>query len=694
MRKLMLCSAVLLAWGCKDGGGTPPPVATQVAVLPGSVSLDAIGATRVVQARVADQNGRAMTGVAITWASSSAAVIVAGAGGDSAVVTAVGNGAANITATAGGIAGSASVQVAQVATVAQKVGGDGQTGAAGTALPAPLTLGVRDRLGGPVAGVPVTFVKLSGDGALSSASSATGADGNATVTWTLGTEANTYQAVSATAAGLATVQFQATIVAGPAAAAAPTAGNNQTTGVRAAVPVHPAVMVRDAFGNRVSGATVQFTVTGGGGSVTGATRTTVDGAATVGGWTLGAAPGVNTLTATIPGTAVAPVVFTAMGGVAGTLSIAAGDNQAAMAETPVATAPAVVVRDGSGNPVAGISVTFAVTAGGGAVGSASATTDAGGVASAGSWTLGAGGGPNTLTATAVGILAPPVVLRGTGCVGGGGIGYRLTLCMTTAMTASQRTVFQTAAQRWSAVVSGDLPDVPTGSIPAGSCGAGSPGLNLTVDDLLIFAGVQTIDGPGGVLGSAGPCFVRDGSNLPVIGVMRFDAADMAQLETAGLLNAVIIHEMGHVLGIGSLWPTLSLLQNASTASITRDTYFSGANGIAGFNAVGGSFYTGGQKVPVENTGGQGTMNAHWRESVMGRELMTGFINTGSNPLSEVTVRSLVDMGYVVNLSFADPFMLPLQPAAGAAAGLRLHNDVYTGPRYTIDRQGRFTRIRN
>ena len=38
--------------------------------------------------------------------------------------------------------------------------------------------------------------------------------------------------------------------------------------------------------------------------------------------------------------------------------------------------------------------------------------------------------------------------------------------------------------------------------------------------------------------------------------------------------------------------------------------------------------------------------------------MTGFINFGTNPLSGVTVASLADLGYTVNLLGADPYSLP------------------------------------
>jgi hypothetical protein len=178
--------------------------------------------------------------------------------------------------------------------------------------------------------------------------------------------------------------------------------------------------------------------------------------------------------------------------------------------------------------------------------------------------------------------------------------------------------------------------------------------------------------------------------------MRFDAADVAQLETANQLGLVILHEMGHVLGIGSMWSTFGLLQNRTPdTGAPLDTYYSGTNGIAGFNAIGGTTYTGGQKVPVENTGGPGTANSHWRENVLKNELMTGYLNAGSNPLSVLTVRSLQDMGYTVNTGGADPFFLTLAvraPEATAAApkGLHLVDDVYRGPLYSIDRHGRRT----
>jgi hypothetical protein len=690
MRKLLCCTAIaLLAAGCKDGGGGTPSVATTVTVSPGSVSLNAIGATQVVRATVADEKGKAMRGAALSWSSSSSAVTVAGAGGDSAIVTAAGNGSASITASSGGISGAVTAQVAQVATVVQKTGGDAQTGAVGSMLPQPVSVSVRDRLGQPVAGVTVNL-SVVGGGSLSAASGVSGADGSVAVNWTLGTAAGSVQRVAATAT-VGSVEFNATAVAGPAATAVVAAGNNQRVLRSATVGTAPRVVVRDGFGNATPGVAVQFSVTGGGGSVTGPAQTTdANGSAAVASWTLGAALGTNSLTATFPGTAVPPLVFTAIAADAGTVTVQNGQNQAAMAGAVVPNPPTVVVRDGTGAVLAGMQVTFTVTGGGGSVGNATATTNASGVASAGSWTLGPDAGPNTLTASVASLTGAPVTFRGTGCTGGGATGYQLTLCFTSPMSAVQRAAFQNAAARWSSVITADLPDLEVG-IPSGHCGAGSPILDQTIDDLMIFATVEPIDGPGDILGQAGWCYSRD-PGLPVLGLMSFDEADMNSLEASGGLNAVILHEMGHVIGIGTFWSTLGLLHNPSSNGNVQDTWFSGAQGIAGFNAIGGATYTGGQKVPVENTGGPGTFNGHWRESVLGRELMTGYLNSGSNPLSQLTARSLIDLGYTVNVAAADAFSASLSMQGTSGTRLRLHNDIYTGPRYKIDRQGRRTRL--
>ena len=93
---------------------------------------------------------------------------------------------------------------------------------------------------------------------------------------------------------------------------------------------------------------------------------------------------------------------------------------------------------------------------------------------------------------------------------------------------------------------------------------------------------------------------------------------------------------------------------------------------------------------MEDTGGQGTVDSHWRESVFDNELMTGFIGPGANPLSAITLQALADMGYSVNLSAADPYTLDaaLRLRGSIAGGaFQLHDDIARGPIYTLDERG-------
>ena len=114
---LLLAGTAGVVWvsSCGDGAVEPPPppapVATTVTVNPGSAALTALGETARFTAEVRDQNGQAMAGAAIAWASSNASVATVDASG---VATAAANGSATITATAGSVSGTAAVTVAQV----------------------------------------------------------------------------------------------------------------------------------------------------------------------------------------------------------------------------------------------------------------------------------------------------------------------------------------------------------------------------------------------------------------------------------------------------------------------------------------------------------------------------------------------------------------------------------------------------
>jgi hypothetical protein len=226
------------------------------------------------------------------------------------------------------------------------------------------------------------------------------------------------------------------------------------------------------------------------------------------------------------------------------------------------------------------------------------------------------------------------------------------------LNARQRAAFTAAADRWSRVIVGDLPSVLVDG--------------EVIDDVLILAQGTAIDGPGRILGQAGPTHLRPASAgaagfLTAKGIMSFDTADLAKMNAAGTLNDVISHEMGHVLGIGTLWEQKDLLDGAGGSNPT----FSGPGAMEEYRVLRGGGRR--RRVPVENTGGPGTRDGHWRETVFRNELMSGFISEPGNPLSRVTVASLGDLGYEVDLEAGEPYQLP-NLFALAEAGVLVEHD--------------------
>ena len=233
-----------------------------------------------------------------------------------------------------------------------------------------------------------------------------------------------------------------------------------------------------------------------------------------------------------------------------------------------------------------------------------------------------------------------------------------------AMPASDQALFANAAARIEQIVVSAPPLVSAQNADvAKNCGAtGVPIFSGTIDGILIYASFDSIDGRGKILAQSGPCYVRtktDGSSdfRTAIGSMKFDTADVAALAASGNLQEVVTHEMLHVLGFGTYWDSTTGNANLLINYGSNVSYI-GAGGIAGCKAVGG-VNTCATSVPVEGSaGGEGTVNSHWRESVFGNELMTGFINAGKNPLSIMTIESLEDLGYTVDVTVADPYSHP------------------------------------
>jgi hypothetical protein len=210
---------------------------------------------------------------------------------------------------------------------------------------------------------------------------------------------------------------------------------------------------------------------------------------------------------------------------------------------------------------------------------------------------------------------------------------------------AQRGAFAAAADRWARVVVGELPGV----LADGEY----------IDDVLVLVQGVELDGPGGVVGQAGPTHLRPraaeaAAYLPAKGVMSFDVADLARLAVDGTLVDVLAHELGHVLGFGTTWKHKLLISGETSYNPT----FAGDAAMAEYQALRGGGRP--RRVPVEDTGGPGTRGAHWREALLPRELMAcaSWPPAESAALSRLTVASLADLGYQVDLDGAEPYTLP------------------------------------
>lgn len=377
--------------------------------------------------RVRDQYNNPVPSAAVTFT-------VTGGGGSVVPVTSVStdaNGRARVTSWTLGTAAGANTLQAQTGGVTavtfnatgtagapagtSKTAGDAQTVTVNTAVPVLPTLLVTDQFGNPVESVTVTFNVASGGGGVTGGIRKTDGTGLAAVgSWTLGSVAGA-NTLTATAASLPAATFSATGNADVADSIKLNAGNNQTDTVKATLATAYSVRVADQYGNGVPGRTVTWGVTGGG-SITPTSVTNSSGIASAT-RVFGTAAGAQGATATVAGLNGSPVTFsaTAAHGAATTIVKLAGDNQSATAGSAVSIPPSAKVIDQYGNAVAGVGVTFAVTAGGGSVVPVSAiTTDVAGTATVTSWTLGPGAGTNndTLTASASGLPSARFVASG------------------------------------------------------------------------------------------------------------------------------------------------------------------------------------------------------------------------------------------------------------------------------------------
>ena len=271
-----------------------------------------------------------------------------------------------------------------------------------------------------------------------------------------------------------------------------------------------------------------------------------------------------------------------------------------------------------------------------------------------------------------------------------------------------------------------------------------------IDDMLVWVDAFHDDGPGGTLAAAAVCSVRDatdapvgirrqGYGIPVIGWFYFDLDDVDR-QTQDQLNATVLHELGHTLGLGA--PSRAAgtwYQQAGCADPNKITglcyhslhlspYTPGPRAIRAFDAANGKDTEGRdlffrRKVPLEPGRRGGSSGGHWEEDVLQYELMTPYVSMrddGAIPFSAITAGFMVDMGYslqgTLSTSWPDQYCIPdidpfdgtlpcIDPSGDApftnlpmeerirrGLVIDLTHDVVVGPVKAIDVNGRITGI--
>ena len=243
---------------------------------------------------------------------------------------------------------------------------------------------------------------------------------------------------------------------------------------------------------------------------------------------------------------------------------------------------------------------------------------------------------------------------------------------------NRQDLYLESAKIWESIIVGGLPSVNTGGkmrMPSGC-----PKYPKIVDEIHVCAMEIDNDGVGGVLGSAGPHYVRRDSGLPIGGHMRFDRADAARLIQSQRWQNVIIHELGHVLGLGTLW------HDGKTDNVNDSLVYQGKEAqrvwSEDWKCVG--------TPPIELDGGSGTRGGHWDERCFRNELLTGYLSSTSvNPISKLTIAALDDLGYEVDYSRAQPYSPQESCCNGNLYRSRILQDFFEEPKKpSISEDGR------
>jgi hypothetical protein len=244
--------------------------------------------------------------------------------------------------------------------------------------------------------------------------------------------------------------------------------------------------------------------------------------------------------------------------------------------------------------------------------------------------------------------------------------FTITLSFDASVPTDDQADFQRGAQRWERVITGDLVDIDGASIPADL--ASPCTFPDTIDDIFVCVYYEQLS--PGLAGQGGYRYTRSNDGLPVAGFMRFDPEQVVVARAVGALDSLITHEMGHVLGIGTLGGC------PSNGNSKANTEYQQLSQCA-------------TNVPAADP----SCN-HLAESCLQTELMSPGISANA-PMSRITIGWLEDLGYQVNYFAADPFDRSMLGASCVCNNERsFRSGKRLGKKGGKKRQGRFLRAMN
>ena len=226
--------------------------------------------------------------------------------------------------------------------------------------------------------------------------------------------------------------------------------------------------------------------------------------------------------------------------------------------------------------------------------------------------------------------------------------FQITFNYDSSVPEQAKSLFQWAGDRWSQIITGDLPNVSY--------------QGKVIDDFQLNVSVRDLG--DGLNGYADTLQTRPGSRgLPYLGEAVINSTKIGDPG----IKYTIVHEIAHALGFNQpFWSGTGFNLFGGT---TADPRYTGANALREYNSIFGTQATG---VPLADTGGAGTYGSHWRSSVFGTEIMSAgwdTTRTDVRPFSRITVGVMQDLGYVVNYAKADAYAkpadsIPDRPAPG------------------------------